>query len=63
MPVHLIGGTRSPLPTRLVLDILAAQLPHAERSTLSGLGHMGPIEAPHTLLAAMGHELSAARAA
>ncbi len=63
MPVHLIGGTRSPLPTRQVLDILAAQIPHAQRSTLAGLGHMGPIEAPHSLLAAMGHELRGARVA
>jgi pimeloyl-ACP methyl ester carboxylesterase len=63
MPVHLIGGTRSPQPARQVLDILAAQIPQAERSTLAGLGHMGPIEAPHTLLAAMGHPLRMAQAA
>jgi pimeloyl-ACP methyl ester carboxylesterase len=63
MPVHLIGGTRSPLPTRQVLDILAAQIPHAQRITLAGLGHMGPIEASHTLLAAMGYELRAGQAA
>lgn len=50
MPVQLIGGTRSPLPARQVLDRLAAQLPHAVRSTLGGLGHMGPLEAPQRLL-------------
>jgi pimeloyl-ACP methyl ester carboxylesterase len=54
MPVHLIGGSRSPLPARLVLDILAAQLPRATRTTLVGLGHMGPVEDPQRVLAAFG---------
>ncbi|HSB99400.1 MAG TPA: alpha/beta fold hydrolase [Burkholderiaceae bacterium] len=55
MPVQLIGGRRSPLPTRQALDVLAAQLPHAERSLLTGLGHMGPVEAAPRVLAALTH--------
>lgn len=43
MPVHLLGGTRSPLPARLVLDILAACLPRVTRATIEGAGHMGPV--------------------
>ena len=52
MPVQLIGGSRSPLPARQLLDVLAAQLPHAERTTLAGLGHMGPLDAAPRVLAA-----------
>lgn len=50
MPVQLLGGSRSPLPARQVLDVLAARLPHATRATLAGLGHMGPLEAPQRVL-------------
>ena len=46
MPVHLVGGTRSPLPARQVLDVLAAQMPHATRATVVGAGHMAPVVAP-----------------
>ncbi|HSW21774.1 MAG TPA: alpha/beta fold hydrolase, partial [Burkholderiaceae bacterium] len=55
MPVQCIGGSRSPLPVRQVLDVLAAQLPHAVCSTLAGLGHMGPVDAPLRVLAAAIH--------
>lgn len=43
MPVHLVGGSRSPLPARMVLDVLAEALPRATRTTLAGLGHMAPV--------------------
>lgn len=46
MPLHLIGGTGSPLPARRVLDLLGARLPRHTRSALTGLGHMGPVEDP-----------------
>lgn len=52
MPVHLMGGTRSPLPARQVLDVLAAHCRHATRTTLAGLGHMGPVDAPQRVLEA-----------
>ncbi|HSW21195.1 MAG TPA: alpha/beta fold hydrolase [Burkholderiaceae bacterium] len=52
MPVQLIGGSRSPLPARQVLDVLSARWPHAVRTTLAGLGHMGPVDAPLRVLAA-----------
>jgi pimeloyl-ACP methyl ester carboxylesterase len=54
MPVRLLGGTRSPLPARQVLDLLQAELPNARRVTLKGLSHLGPIEAPQRVLAAAG---------
>jgi pimeloyl-ACP methyl ester carboxylesterase len=50
MPVRLLGGTRSPLPVRQVLDRLEANLPNVTRATLAGLGHMGPLEAPERIL-------------
>lgn len=53
MPVRLIGGTQSPLAARRVLDRLAQQLPAARRITLNGLGHMGPVQAPHRVLEAI----------
>jgi pimeloyl-ACP methyl ester carboxylesterase len=53
MPVHLMGGTRSPLPARQVLDVLAAHCRHATRTTLTGLGHMGPVEVPQRVLDAL----------
>jgi pimeloyl-ACP methyl ester carboxylesterase len=52
MPVHLIGGSRSPLPARQVSEVLARHLPQATRTVLAGLGHMGPVEAPPRVLAA-----------
>jgi pimeloyl-ACP methyl ester carboxylesterase len=52
MPVHLIGGSRSPLPARLVLDLLREAFPQATCSVLEGLGHMGPVEDPQRVLAA-----------
>lgn len=65
MPVQLIGGARSPLPARQVLDVLAGELPHAERRVLAGLGHMGPVDAAPRVLAALTHLAAAelARAA
>ena len=42
MPVHLLGGTSSPLPVRMVLRRLAARLPQAATVSIVGLGHMGP---------------------
>ena len=54
MPVHLIGGSRSPLPARQVLEVLEAALPNVRRTTLAGLGHIGPIEAPQRVLDTMG---------
>jgi pimeloyl-ACP methyl ester carboxylesterase len=52
MPVHLIGGLRSPLPARQVLDRLAAVIPNATVARVAGLGHMAPVTdaaavAPH----------------
>ena len=45
MPVHLIGGTSSPLAVRVVMRRLAARLPQAALVSIVGLGHMGPVVA------------------
>jgi pimeloyl-ACP methyl ester carboxylesterase len=53
VPMQLLGGSCSPLPARQVLDLLARQCPHATRTTLVGVGHMGPVEAPQKVLDAL----------
>jgi len=55
MPVQLISGSRSPLPARQVPDVLSLQIPHAARLTLTGLGHMGPVDAAPRVLAVLAH--------
>jgi len=53
MPIRLLGGDRSPAPVARILDRLQALLPHAERVTLAGLGHMGPLQAPERVVLAL----------
>jgi pimeloyl-ACP methyl ester carboxylesterase len=55
MPLQLIGGSRSPLPARQTLQVLAAGLPHATCTVLPGLGHMAPVDAPMQVLAVLEH--------
>ena len=62
-PVRLLGGTRSPLPARLVLDVLEASLPNVSRTTLAGLGHMGPLVAPARVIAALETNVTTSAAA
>lgn len=42
-PTLLLGGARSPLPERRVLENLAAALPRAALQIFEDMGHMGPI--------------------
>ena len=51
MPVTLLGGSRSPLPARQVLDVLEAHVPQATRATVEGEGHMAPVVAPAAVAA------------
>ena len=53
MPVRLLGGDRSPAPVRMILERLAHLMPNAERVTLAGLGHMGPVQAPERIALAL----------
>lgn len=46
MPIHLMGGTRSPLPARKVLELLAAKMPDATLKMIPGVGHMAPVTDP-----------------
>ena len=45
MPVHLIGGTSSPLPARMVMRLLATRIPKISTVTVVGLNHMAPVSA------------------
>ena len=46
MPIHLMGGTRSPLPSRKVLELLATKMPEASVKVVPRLGHMAPMTDP-----------------
>jgi pimeloyl-ACP methyl ester carboxylesterase len=43
VPTLLLGGDRTPLTERRVVERLGAALPHATVRVLAGAGHMGPI--------------------
>ena len=53
MPVRLLGGDRSPAPVLRILDRLEVLLPQADRVSLAGLGHMGPVQAPERIALAL----------
>lgn len=53
MPVSLLCGTRSPAPALRVIERLHQTLPWVALQRLDGLGHLGPIEAPARVAAAM----------
>jgi pimeloyl-ACP methyl ester carboxylesterase len=57
MPVHLLGGTRSPRPAQLVARLLARLLPRARHQVLPGLGHMAPVTDAASVLARLPHWL------
>ena len=46
---HLIVGTKTPTPTRAVIELLADALPKASVETLKGAGHMSPFTHPTEL--------------
>ncbi|WP_157268013.1 alpha/beta fold hydrolase [Azohydromonas aeria] len=54
MPVRLLAGTRSPAPVLRVAETLAQACPRATLRHLEGLGHMGPVQAPARVAAALG---------
>jgi pimeloyl-ACP methyl ester carboxylesterase len=43
LPTLVIQGSRSPLPTRRVCELLAGVLPDARLQIISGAGHMAPL--------------------
>ncbi len=43
MPVALIGGERSTIAAKRVLDTLAREIPRPLRIEIAGAGHMGPL--------------------
>jgi pimeloyl-ACP methyl ester carboxylesterase len=45
-PTRLIVGSKTPPPTRAVIDLLAGALPNASVETLKGAGHMSPFTHP-----------------
>jgi len=53
MPVRLIVGSESPLPTRQISQLLVASLPGAALVSLPGVGHMGPMTHPRQVFRAL----------
>lgn len=45
-PLRLVGSAFGPPPAARILDRLAEVLPEAERITIKGAGHMGPLQVP-----------------
>lgn len=43
LPTLVIQGSRSPLPTRRICDLLAGVLPDARLQLITGAGHMAPL--------------------
>jgi pimeloyl-ACP methyl ester carboxylesterase len=43
MPALILRGQHAPLPSRLIVETLAAALPAASFSVITGAGHMGPL--------------------
>lgn len=43
MPILLMNGALTRTPARRVTELLARHVPHAQRCTLEGAGHLGPI--------------------
>jgi pimeloyl-ACP methyl ester carboxylesterase len=43
VPTLLVQGTRSPLPTRRICELLARALPEAQIATIEGAGHLSPL--------------------
>lgn len=43
LPTLIVQGSRSPLPTRRICELLARALPEARTKTIDGAGHMAPL--------------------
>lgn len=43
MPVQLIGGSRTTVAARAVMDVLRGLWPNAPYAEIEGAGHMGPV--------------------
>jgi len=43
VPVLLVQGERSPAPSRRIVELLAAAVPHAQVVRIAGAGHMSPL--------------------
>ena len=53
MPVHILRGTKTQPPAHRIVEVLAAALPHAQVTEISGAGHMSPITHPEEVNAAI----------
>lgn len=60
-PTLLIVGSKTPPPTRAVIDLLAGALPNATVKTLKGAGHMSPFTHPDALNRLILNHLAAER--
>jgi pimeloyl-ACP methyl ester carboxylesterase len=53
MPVRLLAGSASPAPVQRIAELLAQVCPRSTLQRLEGLGHMGPVQAPAQVAAAV----------
>jgi pimeloyl-ACP methyl ester carboxylesterase len=53
MPVRLLCANRSPAPVQRIAELLAQVCARATLQRLEGLGHMGPVQAPARVAAAV----------
>lgn len=53
MPVRVLCGSCSPAPTQRIVELLVQLCPRATLQRLEGLGHMGPVQAPARVAAAV----------
>lgn len=60
-PTLILGGAKSPLTERRVVEKLGAALPHARAQLLPEVGHMGPITHAAIVNAAIAEHLRALR--
>ncbi len=61
MPVAFMIGARTRAPTRRIVELLRAVIPHATYQPMSAMGHMGPVTHPHTVAQRLAAEIRARR--
>src|SRR3954469_1904428 len=61
VPVLLLRGEHALLPSRVIVDTLAAQLPSASVQVIAGAGHMGPVTHCEAVATAIARHIADAR--
>jgi pimeloyl-ACP methyl ester carboxylesterase len=61
-PVLLLRGEHGPIPTRIIVEALAALIPSARPTVVAGAGHMGPLTHATGVSALIAHHIAASEA-